>query len=182
MTCIVGIKGKTGIYIGGDSAVSDGDQVQIMSDKKVWSKGQFLFGYAGDLRTGQVVKYRMKIPPINGKKPMEYMVTSFTDAMRKSLKKAGAAREENKEEENNNQFLIGFKGRLFEIDPSYGVCEMTDEYVAIGSGSEYAFGSLHTTIGLKPEDRILKALEAAAHFNAGVSPPFHIVKAKNSKR
>ena len=38
MTCIVGIKSKDGIYIGGDSAVSTGDLVQTLVDPKVWKK------------------------------------------------------------------------------------------------------------------------------------------------
>jgi ATP-dependent protease HslVU (ClpYQ) peptidase subunit len=176
MTCIVGIKSKTGIYIGGDSAVSTGDLVQTMADPKIWRKGQFIFGYAGTLRAGQIIKYDMSIPPINNRLPMEYMVKSFTKSMRKCLKAAGAAREEHKEEENPNQFLIGFRGHLFEIDEAYGVCEVADEFVAIGSGTEYALGSLHTTKGMATGDRIIRALDAASYFCAGVRPPFHTVK------
>lgn len=177
MTCVVGLKTEQGIYIGGDSAVSTGDNlVQIMADPKVWSKGQFIFGYAGTLRAGQIIKYNLKIPPVNNREPIEYMVTAFVDSMRKTLKKAGAAKEEHKEEEHPNQFLVGFRGHLYELDESYGVCEVADEFVAIGSGTEYALGSLHTTKGLEPDYRILKALEASAHFNNWVCPPFHTVK------
>lgn len=178
MTCIVGIKTPKGLYIGGDSAVSSGNLVQILEDPKVWQRGQFIIGFAGSLRVGQIVKYKMKIPPINKREPTQYMVTGFVDAMRKVLKKAGASREDNKEEEQDNQFLIGFKGRLFEIDEAYGVCEVGDEYVAIGSGTEYALGSLHTSKGQPPEKRIKAALEAAAYFCDGVRPPFYVVKNK----
>jgi ATP-dependent protease HslVU (ClpYQ) peptidase subunit len=182
MTCIVGLKTEDGIYIGGDSAVSTGDNlVQTMADPKVWTKGQFIFGYAGTLRAGQIIKYNFKIPPICDRDSMEYLVIGFVDAMRKTLKKAGAAKEENKEEEQSNQFLIGYKGRLFEIDEGYGVCEVADEFTAIGSGTEYALGSLQTTKGLEPDYRIIKALEAAAHFTSWVRPPFHTVKQKLKK-
>ena len=179
MTCIVGVKSDKGLYIGGDSAISCDNLVQIITDPKVWRKGQFVMGFAGSLRVGQIIKYKMKIPPINKRKPTEYMVTGFVDAMRKYLKLAGAAREDKKEEEQENQFLIGFKGHLFEIDEAYGVCEINDEFVSIGSGTEYALGSLYVTKNLDPKKRILKALETAAHFCEGVQPPFHIVEIKN---
>lgn len=178
MTCIVGIKSQNGLWIGGDSAVSSDNLVQTIADPKVWKKGQFIIGFAGSLRVGQIIKYKMKIPPINDRKPTEYMVCSFIDAMRKCLKAAGAAREDKKEEEQENQFLIGFRGRLFEIDEAYGVCEINDEFIAIGSGTEYALGSLYTTKGKQPEKRIWEALEASAYFCEGVRPPFHIVSSK----
>jgi len=179
MTCIVGLKTEKGIYIGGDSAIaSDENLIQTMADPKVWKKGQFIFGYAGTLRVGQVIKYNLKIPPVNNREPTEYMVTAFVDAMRKILKKAGAAREEHKEEEQSNQFLVGFRGHLFEIDSVYSVCEIADEFVSIGSGTEYALGSLHTTKDLDPDYRIQKALEASSHFSSWVAPPFHTVKLK----
>jgi ATP-dependent protease HslVU (ClpYQ) peptidase subunit len=178
MTCIVGIKGPSGIYLGGDSAVSECNLVQTMVDPKVWKKGRFVFGYCGTLRVGQLIKYKMKIPPINKRAPTQYMVTSFVDAMRKTLKQAGAAREEHKEEEQDNQFLVGFSGHLFEIDSSYGVCEISDSYISIGSGTEYALGSLYTTVGKPTDKRVLKALEAASHFSDSVGGPFHVVKCK----
>jgi ATP-dependent protease HslVU (ClpYQ) peptidase subunit len=181
MTCIVGLKGPDGIYIGGDSAVSSHNLVQTICDPKVWRKGQFILGFAGTLRAGQIIKYNLKIPPINQREPTQYMVTSFVNAMRKSLKDAGAAREEHKEEEHDNQFLVGWRGRLFEIDEAYGVCEVADEFVAIGSGTEYALGSLHTTRTDFAEERVKKALEAAAYFSESVRAPFHIVKIKNKK-
>lgn len=175
MTCIVGLKSKTGIYIGGDSAVSSHNLIQTITDPKVWRKGQFIFGFAGSLRTGQIIKYNLKIPPINNRPPTEYMVTSFINSMRKCLKTAGSAREEHKEEEQDSQFLIGYQGHLFEIDEAYGVCEVADEYVAIGSGTEYALGSLYATKGRPAEERLTKALEAASYFSEGVRPPFHII-------
>ena len=176
MTCIVGIRCKSTLYIGGDSAVSSDNLVQTMADPKVWKKGQFIIGFAGGLRVGQVIKYKMKIPPINERKPTEYMVTGFVNAMRKTLKVSGAARENMKEEEQENQFLVGYNGRLFEVDEAYGVCEVGDEYIAIGCGTEYALGSLHATKGQPPEKRLTAALEASAYFCEGVRPPFHIVK------
>ena len=178
MTCIVGIKSPNGIYLGGDSAISSSNLVQTMVDPKVWKKGQFIIGYAGSIRVGQTIKYKLKIPPVNGREPTQYMVTGFIDAMRKCLKQSGAAKEENKEEEQENQFLVGYNGHLFEIDSGYGVCEVADPFIAIGCGSEYALGSLYSTTEKKPEDRITKALESASHFNDGVGPPFHIVKCK----
>ena len=50
------------------------------------------------------------------------------------------------------------------------------EYSTVGSGSIFAYGSLHTTQGMHmtPHDRIIKALEAAAFFDMGTGPPFKV--------
>lgn len=178
MTCIVGLKSPNGVYLGGDSCVSESNLVQTMIDPKVWKRGRFVFGYAGTLRTGQLIKYKFKHPPIQNREPTQYMVTGFVDKMRKVLKQSGAAREEHKEEEQDNDFLIGFNGHLFIIDSGYGVCEVADPFVAIGSGTEYALGALFATQGKSPEVRVKKALEAAAYYSDSVGPPFHIVKCK----
>ena len=65
MTCIVGVKDKDNIYLGADSAINDINLIHTMVDTKVWKKGQFIFGYAGTLRVGQLIKYKMKIHPVS---------------------------------------------------------------------------------------------------------------------
>lgn len=180
MTCIIGIKTADRIYLGGDSCISSDNLLQTIADPKVWKKGTFVLGSAGSLRVLQIIKYKMKIPPINQREPTEYMVTTFVDAMRKALKEAGGAggaKEENKEEQDNS-FLVAFKGRMFEIDGAYAICEVVDEYIAIGSGTDYALGALYATKGEDPEVRIKKALEAASYYADGVRPPFHIIHTK----
>lgn len=177
MTCIVGLKTENSLIIGGDHAVNDGDRVHIMGPPKVFKRGRFVIGYCGSLRIGQLIEHSLTIPPgISKKGPLKYLITDFANAMRNCLNMAGAARKDKEEEEQENRFIVGVEGRLFEIDESYAVCELTDGMVAIGSGVEFALGSLHSTVGEDPKIRVEKALAAAAYYCPTVSEPFTIFK------
>jgi hypothetical protein len=52
-----------------------------------------------------------------------------------------------------------------------------DGFAAVGCGYLTALGALHATAALPPLDRARTALEAAAHVNEGVRPPFTMVTA-----
>ncbi len=49
-----------------------------------------------------------------------------------------------------------------------------DSFMAIGSGAQIALGSLYSTIELPPQERVLKALEAAEHLCVSVRRPFDV--------
>ena len=178
MSCIVGIVDSDQVWIGGDSAVSENDVVKTLKHAKVFRRGKFLLGYVGDLRVGQLIRYKMKIPKIGSKGLMKYMSTSFVDALRKCLKENGAIKIEDSVEESSNKWLVGIDGRLFEIGHSFEVSE--EVYTAIGSGQEFATGVLHDLIThqreLGYEEIIKRSLGASAHFCASVAGPFLIIK------
>jgi len=183
MTCVVGVIGDDAVYLGADSAVSEGYQVQTLIDKKVFQKGPYGIGFAGSLRVGQLIKYRMRTPTLEKKKatkdPVRTLAINFVDAMRKCLKDGGAAREtDHKEEEQENSFIVTYQNRLFIIDEAYAVCEVHGSYTSIGSGTEYALGSLYSTenSGMNPEERVKMALKAAEAFCGTVQGPFDIIK------
>jgi len=89
-----------------------------------------------------------------------------------------ALSQENQTQIHLSNFLVGFKGKLYEILIDFQINEIP-EYDAIGSGSSFAFGSLYNTITrkkMKPEQRIKKALETAAFFDLSTAGPFIIEK------
>ena len=56
MTCIVGYLDKETVYLGGDSAGTDGNYSQhIRKDKKVFQNGPFIFGFTSSFRMGQIL-------------------------------------------------------------------------------------------------------------------------------
>jgi hypothetical protein len=74
---------------------------------------------------------------------------------------------------SGGNFLVGYKGKLYEIQDDFSVLNSPDIGMSVGSGASSARGSLHTTRDdKKPHDRILKALEAAASVAVGVAAPF----------
>lgn len=174
MTCIVGLVDNGSVYIGGDSAGVSGLSISIRADEKVFTNGQFIMGFTTSFRMGQLLRYKFDPPQQTGKQgDMEYMVTSFIDAVRECFKENGFG---DKEATKGGTFLVGYKGGLYTINSDYQVGIPADDYDAVGCGSDLALGALHATKGMLPTKRIKTALEAASAFSAGVAPPFHIVK------
>jgi hypothetical protein len=96
-------------------------------------------------------------------------------AARTCFREGGFARKKDEQEEGGH-FLVGVRGRLFEIESDYQVGESLDGYAAIGSGDDVALGALFAThhLGMSPEQRLTLALEAAQHHITSVRAPFLI--------
>lgn len=179
MTCIAGLIKDDKVWIGGDSAGSTPSSICIRRDSKVFKIGEFLIGYAGSFRMGQLIRYKLTPPDRNEQRDIfEYMVTDFVESVRTLAKENGICRiEDNVEELPEIQLLIGYKSRLFTLEEDFQIGEVSNDYYAIGSGADWALGSLYTSQKLKtrPRTRILTALEAASTFAPEVSGPFTIL-------
>jgi hypothetical protein len=178
MTCIAGLVDNGVVYIGGDSAGVGGSLLSVRTDQKVFQNGEFIFGFTTSFRMGQLLRYSLN-PPKNYENIdiNKFMVTKFIESIRKCLKEGGYACKNN-EIESGGTFLVGYKGRLFKIDSDYQVGEELIGFDACGCGEDIALGSLYSTQGQPPKERILKALEAAERFSAGVRRPFNVVELK----
>jgi len=174
VTCIVGLRHKGKVYIGGDSAGVAGWDLQVRADRKVFVNGPFAFGFCGSFRLSQILPYSFAPPKRNAEKDVyAFMVTEFVDAERSARKSGGWAKKEN-EVEKGGFFLVGYAGRLFYVESDYQVGEASVDYNATGCGSSYAIGSLYTSKG-EPKSRVKLALQCAESNSAGVRGPFHIV-------
>lgn len=177
MTCVAALIHDNTIYMGADSAgVSDFDLV-VRADQKVFLNDEFLIGFTSSFRMGQLLRYALKPPKFRPEEKdlYEYMVTDFVDAVRDCLKKGGYAQNDNGEEVGGC-FLVGVRGRLFQIDSDYQVGESIQPYAAVGCGRAYALGVLSVTNTTDPEYRIKLALGSAEKFNVGVRGPFVVLK------
>lgn len=177
MTCIVGITDGEKVTIGGDSLGSSGSHCVKRLDPKIFRKGEFLVGFTDSFRMGQILMCDWEPPEqkVSEDDIFRYMVSSVIPSIRDVLKASGfAARKD--EVESGGNFLIGYRGRLFEIERDYQVGENACRYHATGSGYAYAMGSLHTTSNLETShsDRVFRALQAAEKFDATVGTPFLI--------
>jgi ATP-dependent protease HslVU (ClpYQ) peptidase subunit len=179
MTGIVGVKTPQGVFIGGDSATTNDSGLQtILAGGKVFfigeEKNRMLLGCTTSCRMMQLLHYELQLPAYEDGMDVEtYLVTKFVNAARTCLKDGGFAQKEDEKESGGN-FLIGYRGRLFEVQNDYQVSEPTNGYEAVGSGAKFALGSLYATPHLPPEQRIELALQAATYHNAYVRPPFLI--------
>ena len=179
MTAIAGFVHDGHVWIGGDSAGVAGWDLTLRADQKVFRNGEFLIGFSGSFRSGQLLRYSFKPPTHKENQDIyEFMVVDFVDAMRACLKAGGLAKRENEVETTDNGWaLIGYRGRLFCMCPDYQIGEALDPFDAIGCGSLICRGAMYAEADETiPEDRVLTALKAAEHMNAGVRGPFHIEK------
>lgn len=178
MTCIVGLEKNGKVWMGGDSAGTSMNMNQrIRADKKVFIKGEFIIGFCGSFRMGDLLKHAFNIPGTEDVVDSDsFMVNQFVDSLRDLLetenKKAGLA--------GNDRLvpsiLVGFRGRLYNVEGDYQCGRPEDGYDSVGSGSSVAVGSMyasrHVTSARK---RIESSLKAASRNDAAVRPPFHIL-------
>lgn len=180
MTCIAAVVGRRRVVMGGDSIAIAGHEVTLTTAPKVARVGPYLIGVAGNIRLGAVVHHAFKPPkPKDG---VHFMATSFTDALRQSLDRAGVSRRQDGAEEHDSALLVAVKGRLYRLDADYQVLEQAEGYAVVGSGSPYALGSLHSTRGQKAKKRVRLALEAAAAHCASVRGPFVVRRSRRDER
>lgn len=172
VTCIAAVVDEGTVWMGGDSAGVSGWNLTLRKDAKVFLNGTFLIGFTTSFRMGQLLRYSFK-PPVHpeGVDTYEFMVTAAINSMRTCLKDGGFSKKD-KEAEEGGTFLVGYRGRLFEINSDYQVAEPLDHMAAVGAGEQVACGALYALLDLDPEQRILRALEVAERFNAAVRGPF----------
>ena len=187
MTCIVGLVdgGNGNIWMGGDSAGVGGFDLRVRADEKVFIKDKFIFGFTSSFRMGQILRYKLVIPPYYPEVDLyQYMVDNFIDAVRRCFKDSGYMKTKDTIEEGGT-FLVGYRGTLFEIEDDFQVAVNVVPYNACGCGRDYALGSLATSEYMTAsvprmeeaaQGRVRKALEVAEQFSAGVRGPFHILK------
>ncbi len=180
MTCIVGIETPSGVIVGGDSAGVAGYDLSVRADEKVFSRigggAKWVFGFTSSFRMGQLIRYSLRLPqvPKRAGDLDKFMVTKFIDALRKGYSDGGWLRTDD-DVESGGTFLVGVRGRLFNIAGDFQVGKTACGYDAVGCGDAYAKGVLYATPRMAPEKRVRLALESAEQFSAGVRAPFHII-------
>lgn len=178
MTAIAGIVEDGKVWIGGDSAGVGGLSLQTRVDPKVFINGEFIVGYTTSFRMGQLLEYQFSAPtPHEGEQGMEYMVRRFIPAVKQCFASGGFETSSSDGQDVGGQFLVGYRGILYEIGGDYQVARIAQNYYACGCGRDLILGSLHTTemFELSPKARITMALEASFEFSAGVRPPYTIL-------
>ena len=166
MTCIVAMPDGSHVYMAVERALSDDDVITAMSVPKIRQNDKYLIGYADSPGTGQLLHWiALPTPPRTNVE--KFMRTTWVNAVRKSLNDSGVDLKDNA----HASFLVGVSGQLFFVDTTdWQVSEC--EYMAIGSGSSIALGSLYTTASWKsPEKRAYTAVSAAIELSPSCKGP-----------
>lgn len=168
MTCIVAISDGNTVYMGGERGYSDEHVIIPSLEPKIYDKGLYLIGYAGNAGTGQNVVHNFNPPAfVTNTKVDNYMYRSFIPALRKFLK-------DDIDKDDDTSLIIGIKGRVYEISVQDYQCTEYKE-IAIGSGMPYALGSLHTSKDLPAKERVHIAIESAITYSPTCQGPIDIL-------
>ena len=182
MTCIVGMVHNGHTYVGADSSAVSHLVIRTIKNPKVFRRGPFVIGYTTSFRMGQLLEYWLDVPEKSKEQSFqEYMVKDFAEAVRSLFKEKGFSTVESNSE-TGGQFLIGYGDHLYAMHGDFQVAEMTDGFDAVGCGDEFALGALMALSNYNdPVERIVKSLEIASYFSAGVCPPFNVLSTKQEK-
>ena len=184
MSSVVGFIYDSKIYIGADSAGSDisNNSIRDMPDQKLFMNGELLFGIAGSIRVGQILRYCFT-PPIrlDETSDRQYICSTLIRSIMESLLENNYKIDGNEEVAFDGQLMIGYRSQLYVINSDFGILS-DSQFDAIGCGSEYAISSIYTSLELSkqynfeivPETIIQLALQASAKYAIGVRGPFSI--------
>jgi len=169
MSCVVALINNGKIYMGADGVSTNGraEHRPIHCEKIFWNK-EYLIGFTGSIRNGQLIKSDYFSPPEDIKDLPDAMYDHFT-------KKGVICNDEDGTVIQQSNFLIAWKGEIYDILVDFQMNKTYGDYNAIGSGANTALGSFFTSRRFKsPTKRVLTALKAAAEFSFAVGEPYTI--------
>lgn len=168
MTCIIGLKHKDKVYIASDSQSTSGHVYYTgCKHKKVFRNEDFIFANTGIANVSELMEYSFQVPRIKEKQTIEnFIYETFAIAVKDFLSERGIVEISNNVVSFENLFLFSYGKRLFKMTTNLCILEY-DDFVASGTGSHFALGSLYTTknLDMEPEERIELAIDAAGTYD-----------------
>jgi 20S proteasome alpha/beta subunit len=167
MTTIIGITDGRTMVLAGDRVASDGMTNLLSLTPKVYRLGDsVVMGFAGSWRGGEIAVEAVNSLEVDGP---DCNISDMTTAIAEAWREADF-------KNDDTSFLIGYSGQWFEIQSDLGHVEIWGDYHAIGSGSQFALGSLYTSVdSLTARQRIAVAFEAS-HKWTGTSESYNVVE------
>lgn len=184
MTCVIGyidLKGNS--YLVADSAGTDVGY-HVRTDKispKIFLKGEMLVGYTSSFRMGQILQYCWEVPARpEGITDLGYMVGVVIPSIRALFVEQKYILET---EKSGGNFLITYRGVIYEIQHDFAVIDHSRRFAAVGSGYVQAQGFMAAACRyglLDDEENIIPVLEDAivtiSDFNITVSGRVDVLK------
>jgi ATP-dependent protease HslVU (ClpYQ) peptidase subunit len=177
VTCIVAVRHRGRVHLGGDSCLTTDDGARFTSAlPKVWrAAGGFAIGIAGSTEFDSLLRYRIAWPE-RVDDPVRHIIVSLPQAIRQLAREDSA-------EPPEGEALIVYRGRIYELSSEppgedtaghVEILPIAEPYAAVGSGSALACGALASNRG-EPRARLLAALRVAARHRSDVAAPFHFL-------
>jgi len=173
MTLITAINENGNIHMCGDSIGSNGYTKLQMKHPKVFKNGELLIGYTTSFRMGQLLEHTLTPPKhYDDETNTYYIINKLVPAIIKLFKEHQFLTKRDEEIIGGN-FIIGYKGELWEIQNDFAALQTNQNYTAVGAGEAYAMGALATTTHMKPVERLQAVHKAVEEHCAMVAGPHH---------
>jgi 20S proteasome alpha/beta subunit len=171
MTCIAGIMKDGKVHLAGERGASQDNYIVSIDKPKIWKSGPYIFGYAGTF-DAQIIQYNF-IPPVPEGNLDKFMHGKFLKSLKAFYNEWDIGGKD-----SEISLLIGIKGKLYEHEAEgFTMISYDRDYVAIGSGADYAIGSLHATQNHKdPKRRLALALDCAIKFSTSCIGPVDFIQ------
>ena len=174
MTCIAALVHDGVGYIAGERGASTDYSIHPMAEPKIWKHGEYLLGYYG-VMSGERLKFNFFPPDIDDNDLVTFMNSVFLQELHETYERCHIQKHEDFE------LLVVVRGKIFVHNSEDMTMTMYDvNYMAEGSGCQYATGVLYATEGLDPEERLRMALGAAVKFNPFCLEPIDILSSRES--
>lgn len=177
MTCIIAIEQNNQVLIGADRMGSSSYAGEPVAFAKCFKNGPLIIGYSGSFRAGQILQYGLEVPPLTNNLD-KWVAIDLPIAIRKAFK-------DNEWLETTDgkavgaPILIAVQGRCYQMQTDFSFLRSLSGEYAIGSGQDFAMGSLRSTRGkMPPKRRIIEALDTASEYVLSVAPPYDFVISK----
>ena len=190
MSVVVAIKHEGKVYIGADSQVTKGGTRTTLKNPnnyKVWKvdgNDHSLMAHVGNVRDANVVRLMSGVvddyDEFCNRVDYRFVVKYLVPEIVKNLRAANYLKGDGYFDFMDSSFLFAYKDKLFSINTDGCVIEI-DDYVAIGSGSQEAIGSLLSTEGQDPQSRIVKAIKASAASDIYVDYPIILTDTESTE-
>lgn len=204
MSVVVAIKSEGKVYFGADSQVTKGGTRTTLKNPnnyKIWKVDgcdHCLMAHVGNLRDANIIRLMRNVVDdydeyanrVDYRFVVKYIVPKIIDELTNAhFLKMG----DGHLDFLDSSFLFAYKDKLFSINSDGSVIEV-DDYIAIGSGSQEAIGSLLSSEGQNVKRRIVKSIKASAASDIYVDypiiladtgdgdPAFEVITEKNENK
>lgn len=184
MTCVVGFESKGGVWLASDSFIGTDTTKDITVGPKWFKLGAMTIGWAGDVRTAQVIEHGTIVRPRKKDElPSRYLVSVVARKIRATLREAGEVyKHSGGTEVADIELLITLNGHLYQMWGDCTILRCSRGMGAIGVGGPYALGALSAMLPLpptapSPEAFLTRAMTLTAGLSPSVHGPFYVERA-----
>jgi len=180
MTCIVAKVQDGRVWMAGDQEGSDSFRYkEYPNNPKVFWNEDFMIGYTSSYRMAQILQYSWEPPSrIEGVSDDKYLYKSVIDSIKKCFEDNGFGHKDGTEFSSGN-FLLGWKGRLFEFEGNLQILEHLD-FASVGCGCYHAYAAMKAMYKFEvykdsPQDFLAEALDIASDCVSGVGKTYTVI-------